>query len=78
MIYPKEGSAEHNHSASVPDVPWVDDEQREAAGIWIEYLRQDERQRAFSTAGFRPVNGMPAARRSPPSTAWMGPGRRSP
>ena len=66
MIYPKEGSAEHNHSASIPEAPWVTDEEREAAGIWIDYLRQDEQQRAFMTAGFRPVTGAPARRADQP------------
>ena len=59
MIYPKEGSAEHNHSASIPEAPWITPEQREAAEIWINYLRQDEQQRAFAAAGFRPVTGLP-------------------
>jgi Ca-activated chloride channel family protein len=59
MIYPKEGSTMHNHSASFVEAPWVTPEQREAAEKWVEYLLQDQRQRAFLAAGFRPATNVP-------------------
>ena len=58
MIYPKEGSTMHNHSASFVEAPWVSPEQREAAKAWVEYLLQTDRQQAFMRAGFRPSTNL--------------------
>ncbi len=33
---------------------WVTEEQVEASQQWIDYIREDEQQRAFMAAGFRP------------------------
>jgi Ca-activated chloride channel family protein len=54
MIYPKEGSMVRNNIAGIVQASWVTEEQKAAADIWIDYLRQDEQQRAFMNAGFRP------------------------
>ncbi len=54
MIYPKEGSMVRNNIAGIVQAPWVTGEQVEAAERWIGFLLQDEQQRAFMGAGFRP------------------------
>lgn len=58
MVYPKEGSAVHNHSASLVRAPWVTPEHEEAARLWVEFLHDDEQQRTLMKAGFRPATGM--------------------
>jgi Ca-activated chloride channel family protein len=59
MIYPKEGSTEHNHSASFVNAPWVTPDQTEAARMWVDYLHEDQQQGAFLRAGFRPSTAIP-------------------
>jgi Ca-activated chloride channel family protein len=59
MIYPKEGAVVHNHSAFVIDGAWVSASQREAAGLWIDFLRGEQQQRAFMQDGFRRVTDGP-------------------
>lgn len=54
MIYPKEGSMPRRNCACVVNADWVSDEQKEAAGLWTEFIREDEKQRAFMASGFRP------------------------
>ena len=54
MIYPKEGSMPRNNCACIVDAEWVTPEQVEASKVWIDYIREDEQQRAFMAAGFRP------------------------
>ena len=54
MIYPTEGAMARNNCACIVDAEWVADEQVEAAEIWIDFLREDEQQRKFMNAGFRP------------------------
>lgn len=54
MIYPKEGSMVRNNIIGLVQASWVTQEQLEAADIWIDFLLQDEQQRAFMNAGFRP------------------------
>ena len=58
MIYPKEGSMARNNCACIVDAPWVTAEQVAAAERWIDFLREDEQQRLFMEAGFRPVAGL--------------------
>ena len=58
FIYPKEGSTAHNHSANVLQADWVTAEQKEAAQIWIAFLREDAQQLAFMGEGFRPATGI--------------------
>ena len=54
MIYPKEGSMPRNNCACIVQADWVSDEQVEGAQQWIEFIREDEQQRGFMAAGFRP------------------------
>lgn len=58
MIYPKEGSMPRNNCACVVQADWVADEQVEAAQVWIDFIREDEQQRSFMSAGFRPGTGL--------------------
>jgi Ca-activated chloride channel family protein len=53
MIYPKEGSMVHSNLAGIVQAPWVTSEMTEAAGKWVDFLLQDDQQRAFMGAGFR-------------------------
>jgi Ca-activated chloride channel homolog len=59
MIYPNEGSTEHNHSAGLVQAPWVTPEHSEAAQKWTAFLLEDDRQMAFMKAGFRPATALP-------------------
>jgi len=59
MIYPREGAAAHTHPAALVEANWVTDEQREAAQMWIAFLREDEQQRQFMHEGFRPSTQLP-------------------
>jgi Ca-activated chloride channel family protein len=59
MIYPKEGSALNANPAGVVQAPWVSSEEAEAAQTWIDDLREDEQQRSFMAAGFRPGTEQP-------------------
>ena len=54
MIYPKEGSMPRNNCACIVRADWVSEEHVEASQQWIDYIREDEQQRTFMTAGFRP------------------------
>ncbi|MBI4332356.1 MAG: VWA domain-containing protein [Chloroflexi bacterium] len=59
MVYPKEGSMAFSNIAGVVNAAWVTEEQKEAADQWIDFLLQDEQQRAFMRAGFRPGSNLP-------------------
>ena len=59
MLYPKEGSMARNNCACIAEAPWVTPEHVEAAEKWIDFIREDEQQRAFMRAGFRPVTDLP-------------------
>ena len=54
MIYPREGSLPRNNCACIVQADWVTEEQVEAAQRWIDFIREDEQQRSFMAAGFRP------------------------
>ena len=54
MIYPKEGSMPRKNCACIVQANWVSEEQVEASQQWIDFIREDEQQRAFMAAGFRP------------------------
>ena len=54
MIYPKEGSMPRKNCACIVQADWVREEQVEASQQWIDFIREDEQQRAFMAAGFRP------------------------
>ena len=53
-IYPKEGTLWHDNPFAIPNVPWVNDVQREAAHLVEEYLRSEEVQARLMKSGFRP------------------------
>jgi Ca-activated chloride channel family protein len=61
MVYPKEGSTAHNHSGTIVEAPWVSPERTEAAQVWLDFLHEDDQQRAFMDSGFRPSTGLPLA-----------------
>ena len=54
MIYPKEGALPRRNCACIVQADWVSEEQVEASQQWIDFIREDEQQRAFMAAGFRP------------------------
>ena len=54
MIYAKEGSIVHNHSAFIVKAGFVSEDQAEAARRWIAFLREGNQQQALMQAGFRP------------------------
>ena len=54
MIYPKEGSMPRSNCACIVQSSWVTEEQAEAAAQWTDYLLEDDQQRSFMAAGFRP------------------------
>ena len=43
-----------NNCACIVQAEWVSEEQVEASQQWIEFIREDEQQRTFMAAGFRP------------------------
>ena len=59
MIYPKEGSMARNNCACIVNASWVTPEHVEGAKKWIDFIREDQQQRAFMRAGFRPVTDLP-------------------
>jgi Ca-activated chloride channel family protein len=61
VIYPKEGSTAHNHSAGLVRAPWVTPEHTEAAERWVAYLHGEDRQRALMDDGFRPATAYPVS-----------------
>jgi len=58
MIYPKEGSMPRNNVAGIVQADWVSEEHVKAAQQWIDFIREDEQQRTFMAAGFRPGTDM--------------------
>ena len=59
MIYPKEGAMPRSNCACVVEADWVTDEQVEAAQQWIDFILDEEQQRSFVAAGFRPGADIP-------------------
>jgi len=55
-IYPQEGTFWADHPYSVLDAPWVTAEQREAAGVFLAYLKARPHQERAMALGFRPVD----------------------
>ena len=60
MIYPKEGTMARNNSACIVNAEWVTEEHVDGAEQWVDFLREDEQQRSFMIAGFRPGSDLPA------------------
>jgi Ca-activated chloride channel family protein len=61
MIYPKEGSTVNSNPAGIVRAPWVSADEAKAAQTWIDFLREDEQQRAFMKGGFRPGTSLALA-----------------
>lgn len=55
-IYPKEGTFWHDNPYIILKGSWVTDEQRQAAGVFRDFLLQKESQQAALTLGFRPAS----------------------
>ncbi len=62
MMYPKEGSMARNNCAGIVQASWVTEDHGEAAHKWVDFLREDDQQRAFMKAGFRPATNLPLSR----------------
>ncbi len=56
-IYPKEGTFWSDHPIGIVQRDWVNDEQREAGKIYIDFLRAAPQQAKALAAGFRPAEG---------------------
>lgn len=54
-IYPKEGTFWSDHPVGIVNRDWVGEDEREAAGIYIEYLLDPAQQRQALRYGFRPA-----------------------
>ena len=59
MIYPKEGAMPRTNCACIVQGDWVTGEHQDAAQKWIDFILEDEQQRAFMAAGFRPGGDVP-------------------
>ena len=58
-IYPEEGTVLNDHPYAILDAPWVTDEQKEVANIFLEFLSRPDIQEKAVHVGFRPgVEGM--------------------
>jgi Ca-activated chloride channel homolog len=55
-IYPKEGTFWSDHPYAILNAPWVDDELREAATAYRNYLLAAEQQQRALQFGFRPAD----------------------
>ena len=55
-IYPKEGTFWSNHPYCVLNAPWVTEEQKEAAGIFENFLLDGPQQLSAIELGFRPAD----------------------
>lgn len=53
-IYPKEGTFWSDHPVGIVNRPWVDDEHRQAAQVYIDYLLAKPQQEKATKYGFRP------------------------
>jgi Ca-activated chloride channel family protein len=53
-IYPKEGTFLSDHPLCIPDAPWISADQKEAAGIYRDYLLTNPVQKKALNYGFRP------------------------
>ncbi|HEX3479849.1 MAG TPA: VWA domain-containing protein [Kofleriaceae bacterium] len=55
-IYPQEGTFWSDHPYCVLDAPWVTAEQRDAAGVFLAFLKARPQQERAMALGFRPVD----------------------
>jgi Ca-activated chloride channel family protein len=56
FVFPAEGTFWSDNPFCIPDADWVSAEQREAAGLYRDYLLQPAQQDMAVTIGLRPVN----------------------
>ena len=56
--YPSDGTVLADHPYVVLNVPWVDDAKRVAAGGFLQFLQDDQRQARFQQLGFRNHKGV--------------------
>ena len=71
-IYPKEGAMPRSNCACIVQSSWVTEEQAEAAAQWTDYLLEDDQQRSFMAAGFRPGTDISLADPSSKITSEFG------
>lgn len=57
-VYPEEGTLSSDHPFCVLNAPWVSEEQRQAAGVFLRFLLSAEIQTRAMEHGFRPENEM--------------------
>jgi Ca-activated chloride channel family protein len=55
-IYPAEGTFWSDHPYSILDASWVNDEEREAAGAFLAFLKEKPQQQRALELGFRPAD----------------------
>ncbi len=55
-IYPAEGTIYSDNPLIVLDAEWVDDQEREAAELFVDYVQEPENQERVLEYGFRPGN----------------------
>jgi Ca-activated chloride channel homolog len=56
-VYPSEGTLVADHPYVVLRAPWVDENKRRAAALFLEYLESPQRQERFRAEGFRDHEG---------------------
>lgn len=56
-VYPAGGTLVADHPYMVLNAPWVDDVERRAAQLFLDYLGEPQNQALFLRAGFRDQNG---------------------
>jgi Ca-activated chloride channel family protein len=55
-LYPTEGTFWHEHPFAVPNADWVNQEQRDAAKVFTDYILSEPVQQNILANGFRPAN----------------------
>lgn len=55
-LYPNEGTFWHEHPMGIVNAPWVEDEQAQAARVFVDYVLMPAQQEIIMSYGFRPVN----------------------
>ncbi len=55
-LYPKEGTFWHEHPFGIVNADWVTLEQKDAAGVFTQYVLAVPQQEIIMAEGFRPVN----------------------
>jgi Ca-activated chloride channel family protein len=55
-IYPKEGTFWSNHPYAILNTPWVTDQQKEAASLFLDFLLDKPQQEQAIEYGFRPAD----------------------